>query len=420
YGSFSVDDANDEFLFGLQDANLTGHAFKLSDAAGASEFRIRDSTGALVAKIDSNGLLTVPDIIGSAASSALKLNPTAAGDVTLFEDTDVADGADGKSFYIHRKAAEGDTSWRFYITSFKEAFLTASGLGIVTATGILRLESNSEVLIQSFANSSVSFYSAASAGENPKVSIGGYITAATAVKDAYLQVDDANDEFLFGLEDANLTGFGFKLSDAAGGSAWRLRKSTGAIAASIDSAGGGYFAGDVGIGTASPNASLEVKGEKPAGNVGGHQSGMLHVTGDGTVEFSNSVITGHSAYGGNTQLWYLGSASVENNDIAFINRENAPIHFHTNNAPRVTIDAIGNVGFGTIFPTAAIQMGNDKLIALDTNAGLTASTTQSQGQGALTAQINEVDTCANDGDTVTLPTAVAGTAIEIINNGAET
>ena len=53
-------------------------------------------------------------------------------------------------------------------------------------------------------------------------------------------------------------------------------------------------------------------------------------------------------------------------------------------------------------------------------AGITASTNQSQGQGALTSQVNEISTCANDGDTVTLPIAVAGIKVEVINHGAET
>ena len=53
-------------------------------------------------------------------------------------------------------------------------------------------------------------------------------------------------------------------------------------------------------------------------------------------------------------------------------------------------------------------------------AGITASTTQTQGQGALTKNMNEVATVANANDTVTLPSAVAGLRIIIINNGANT
>lgn len=53
-------------------------------------------------------------------------------------------------------------------------------------------------------------------------------------------------------------------------------------------------------------------------------------------------------------------------------------------------------------------------------SGLTASTTQSQGQGALTRNVNEVSTVANPNDARTLPSAVAGIECVIINNGANT
>ena len=53
-----------------------------------------------------------------------------------------------------------------------------------------------------------------------------------------------------------------------------------------------------------------------------------------------------------------------------------------------------------------------------TVAGITASTSQSQGQGALTADVNEVATVANALDTVTMPAAVAGRRVEVVNHGA--
>lgn len=72
----------------------------------------------------------------------------------------------------------------------------------------------------------------------------------------------------------------------------------------------------------------------------------------------------------------------------------------------------------TLTPFGNIVLGNDALIQHDVNAGLTASITQTQGQGAMTAEINEVATVANVDDTVTLPSAVAGLKITVINNGA--
>ncbi len=55
-----------------------------------------------------------------------------------------------------------------------------------------------------------------------------------------------------------------------------------------------------------------------------------------------------------------------------------------------------------------------------TTSGIVASTTQSQGQGVLTSMINEVATCANANDAVTLPAATAGKIVIVINNGAQT
>jgi hypothetical protein len=70
--------------------------------------------------------------------------------------------------------------------------------------------------------------------------------------------------------------------------------------------------------------------------------------------------------------------------------------------------------------------GNDILnvgsitVNLTVVAGITASTTQTQGQGALTGTVNQVSTVANTNDTVTLPTAAAGVTVIIKNSGANT
>jgi len=53
-------------------------------------------------------------------------------------------------------------------------------------------------------------------------------------------------------------------------------------------------------------------------------------------------------------------------------------------------------------------------------AGVTASTTQTQGQGAQTKDIIQVSVCATINDTITLPTASEGRHATIINSGAQT
>ena len=55
-----------------------------------------------------------------------------------------------------------------------------------------------------------------------------------------------------------------------------------------------------------------------------------------------------------------------------------------------------------------------------TTAGITASTTQTQGNGALTSDVNQISVCANANDTVTLPAALAGLEVIVINSGANT
>ena len=100
----------------------------------------------------------------------------------------------------------------------------------------------------------------------------------------------------------------------------------------------------VGIATASPNAPLDVTGVGP-GSVGGFPSGSLHVTSSSADVNANAVITGHNLFGGNKQLWYLGSTSGSNDNIAFINRQNGSLSLSTNSTTRFTIAADGSAVF---------------------------------------------------------------------------
>jgi hypothetical protein len=51
-------------------------------------------------------------------------------------------------------------------------------------------------------------------------------------------------------------------------------------------------------------------------------------------------------------------------------------------------------------------------------AGITADVGSAQGGSPITKDINQISTCANAGDSITLPTAAAGLTVTIINNGA--
>jgi hypothetical protein len=78
--------------------------------------------------------------------------------------------------------------------------------------------------------------------------------------------------------------------------------------------------------------------------------------------------------------------------------------------------------FGGLVETARFTTAGDFVMATgfikrSTAANVTASTTQTQGQSPLTAELNNVATVANLNDVVTLPPAVVGTVIVITNNG---
>lgn len=68
--------------------------------------------------------------------------------------------------------------------------------------------------------------------------------------------------------------------------------------------------------------------------------------------------------------------------------------------------------------TPAIEMTTNSHVKF-TVSGITASTSQSQGNGALTGTFNQISVCANNGDTVTLPTAVKGIEVEVRNDGVQ-
>jgi hypothetical protein len=79
-----------------------------------------------------------------------------------------------------------------------------------------------------------------------------------------------------------------------------------------------------------------------------------------------------------------------------------------------------NSGFIYKIDGTTNNMAMSQSFQRSTAASLTASTTQTQGQGALTADINEVSTVANANDVRTLPAALAGRHCLVINNGANT
>lgn len=87
-----------------------------------------------------------------------------------------------------------------------------------------------------------------------------------------------------------------------------------------------------------------------------------------------------------------------------------------------TILGITKLVEGQASAAATVNAALDSLDAaagISVTTGITASTTQTQGQGALTSVLNVVATCANANDVVTLPAAAAGKRCVVVNNGAQ-
>ncbi len=106
------------------------------------------------------------------------------------------------------------------------------------------------------------------------------------------------------------------------------------------------------------------------------------------------------------------------NSLEFLLADGDVAHLHLGFAMiNTTIYASGDI---TLNSGGNVVLANDSLIQRDVNDDLTASTTQSQGNGALTAEVNEISTVGSASDTVTLPSAIGGLKVTIINNGANT
>ena len=102
-------------------------------------------------------------------------------------------------------------------------------------------------------------------------------------------------------------------------------------------------AGNVGIGTTTPDTKLQVVGQiKTSGS-----------SGDGTNS-NHGIVINNSAWGSNAGLWKI----VSKNDapgLAFYDNTAAAGDFSTNNIPLFLEHTTGNVGIGTTSPTAQLS-----------------------------------------------------------------
>jgi len=141
----------------------------------------------------------------------LNLQPNAQSNVRVFNDTDVANGSDGKRFYVWRRATEGDSHWAMYADQYKRPSMYGSGGDMLIwneSSGYFYIYcNNGDVALQSGANGDVTMFQSAASGENPSFRQAGYITNGANEVEIMWTVKDTDDYFWLERENTNLLGF---------------------------------------------------------------------------------------------------------------------------------------------------------------------------------------------------------------------
>jgi hypothetical protein len=162
--------------------------------------------------------------------------------------------------------------------------------------------------------------------------------------------------------------------------------------------------------TLTDAGNLAVTGTATASNLSGTNTGDQtitltgDVTGSGTGSFAATIADDAVT---DAKLRNSGALSVVGRSA---NSTGSPADISATAASGQFLRESGSVlGFGTDLAG---------MFELSAESGITASTTQTQGQVPLTKTVNQFSTVANNGDAATMPTAVAGRVMVIVNDGA--
>ena len=120
-------------------------------------------------------------------------------------------------------------------------------------------------------------------------------------------------------------------------------------------------AGNLGIGTASPAAKLDVNGTAHIGTIANSSAGVLNIAGANYNQVN--IAAGDNSGWGLLLGSDLASASASayhgpSNDY-IVNVNNAPLILGTSNAAQMTILGNGNVGIGTTAPSQALSVNGN-------------------------------------------------------------
>jgi len=196
--------AAEDYVINPETGNIDTIGMSASDITenDARYLKLDCSNDPLTAELDLPGLFN--------SLGDLKIMPDVQGDVTLFGDTDVGDGDDGKKLIIHRKAAEGDEYAQIYVVANKRTIFSGSDDTLFSAGGNLDMEPGSGQDFRFDKNcigNGMTFFGAASSGENNYIRQAGYITNGADELWIAWTVKDTDDYFWLERESANILGF---------------------------------------------------------------------------------------------------------------------------------------------------------------------------------------------------------------------
>jgi hypothetical protein len=142
-----------------------------------------------------------------------------------------------------------------------------------------------------------------------------------------------------------------------------------------------YAYGNVGVGTASPAAKLDVNGAAHIGGTANASAGVLNIAGAPSNQV-NIAASDNGSWGLllGDDLASAAASSYHGPSYGYlINVNNAPLILGTSNVPQMTILGSGSVGIGTMSPVSTLQVKGTGTFGTDANGTVSAYSTAGEG-----------------------------------------